>query len=71
MLKEEVKEPVRVNTRLSRDTHDWLERKAYEMGMNKSALINVAVENYRKESEMTRSMPQLMKKLEEYGWKMQ
>ena len=43
--------PVRLNFRVSADTNRWLVRKAYEMGLTKSALINLAVESYRKDVE--------------------
>jgi hypothetical protein len=48
------KEPVRVNIKLSADTNKWVEDYAHEIGLNKSALITVCVENFRKEIEAGR-----------------
>ena len=61
------KAPVRLNTRVSADTNDWLDRKSEEMAISKSALVAIAVENYRKEVETISMLPALMKKLEEMG----
>lgn len=60
-------EPVRVNTRVSRDLNEWLDKRSFETGVSKSSLINIAVENYRKETETISVLPQLLKKLEEMG----
>ena len=59
--------PVRLNTRISADTNEWLDKRAYEMGLTKSALINLAVESYRKETETVKAMPEMLKKLKELG----
>lgn len=67
MTDKKVNAPVRVNTKISADTNKWLDEKAYEMGLTKSALINLAVENYRKESETVQAMPEMLKKLRELG----
>ena len=61
------KPAVRVNTRVSYETNEWLDKKSEEMALSKSALIAIAVENYRKESETVKSLPALLKKLEELG----
>lgn len=58
---------VRINTRVSADTNDWLDRKAEEMALSKSALVSIAVENWKKEIETVQNLPQLLKKLEEMG----
>lgn len=55
--------PVRVGTRISADTNKWLDEKAYQMGLTKAALINIAVENYRKEYEAIRTLPDIVKQL--------
>lgn len=67
---ENVREPVRINARISADTNDWLDRKAYEMGLTKSALVNLACENYRKESEVVKGFPEILKKMEDAGIKL-
>lgn len=59
--------PVRINTRISHDLNEWLDRKSLEMAISKSALVNIAVENYRKEVETVAALPALLKKLEEMG----
>lgn len=67
MAVEKVKPPVRLNTRISADTNEWLDRRAQEMGLTKSAIINISVEAYRKEVETVKSMPEMMRKLKELG----
>jgi len=63
----EQKPAVRLNTRVSHDLNEWLDRKSYEMAISKSALVAIAVENYRKETETVALMPTLLRKLEELG----
>ena len=63
----DLRPPVRLNTRISADTNDWLDRKSREMAISKSALVALAVENYRKEVETVSNLPALLKKLEEMG----
>lgn len=58
---------VRLNTRVSRQTNEWLDQKSAEMAISKSALVAIAVENYRKEVETVNNLPLLLKKLEEMG----
>jgi predicted DNA-binding protein len=64
---ENIKPPVRVNTRIAHQTNEWLDRKALEMALTKSALINIAIENYRKEIETVNALPELLKKMKELG----
>jgi predicted DNA-binding protein len=52
--------PVRVNVRISAEINEWLNEKSYKTGMPKSAIINFAVEQYRKECDVSKSMPQLL-----------
>lgn len=59
----------RVNTKISDNANDWLDRKAEEMALTKSALINIAIENFIKETEVVHGMPKLVKALEEHGIK--
>jgi predicted DNA-binding protein len=61
------KSPVRVNTRISYDTNEWLDKKSEEMALTKSALINMAIENYRKEVEVVNGFPEIINKLREMG----
>jgi predicted DNA-binding protein len=62
-MSEKGRAPVRLNTRISADTNEWLDKRAYEMGLTKSAVINLAVEAYRKEVETVRAMPEVLRKL--------
>lgn len=61
------KKPVRLNTRVSHDLNEWLDRRSEEMAISKSALVAMAVENYRKETETVALMPVLLEKLKEMG----
>lgn len=65
------KEPVRINTRLSYDTNAWLDKKSRELAVSKSALVAMAVENYRKESSTVEMMPLLLEKMKELGVKVE
>lgn len=63
--------PVRLNTRVSYELNEWLEKKSEEMAISKSALVAVAVENYRKENITVEVLPDLLKKLKELGIQIQ
>lgn len=61
-------EMVRVNTRLSADLNDWLDKESENSGLSKSSIIMMAAENYRKEKEVMKGMAdmgQLVAKIEE------
>ena len=47
---------VRVNTRISRKLNEWLNRRSYETGLSKSAMIMLALENYYKQTEAVDQM---------------
>lgn len=61
--------PVRVNTRISAKTNAWLDQKSEEMALSKSALINLALESYRTQTEVIDVMPRIMEELEKQGIK--
>ena len=61
------KMPVRVNTKISDRSNEWLDRKAEEMALSKSALINLAIETYRTQVEVMDVMPQLRERLKQQG----
>lgn len=42
---------VRVNTRISKQANEWLDKRSHQSGIPKSSLILLAVENYIKEQE--------------------
>jgi len=66
-MSEEIKSPVRVGTRVSHSMNEWLDRRSQETAISKSTLINIALENYRKEVEVMDIMPDLKRKLKEQG----
>lgn len=59
--------PFRLNTRVSLKLNDWLDKKSSEMGVSKSALVAMAIENYRMQMETVDVLPNFLKKLEEMG----
>lgn len=61
------KKPMRLNTKVSYELNEWLDKRAEEMGISKSALVAVAVENYRKETETVKVLPELLEKLKALG----
>lgn len=57
---ENIREPKRMNIRLSADLHDWLEKRSLETGIAKSSIVAFAVEDYRKTQEAVKTMPDLV-----------
>lgn len=57
----------RINTRISDRVNEWLDKKAEEMAISKSALVAFAIENYMKEEEVVKGLPQVLKELEKVG----
>lgn len=60
----------RVNTKISDRSNEWLDKKSVEMSVSKSALINIAIEQYRTQTEVLDVLPQLMAELEKQGIKL-
>lgn len=58
---------VRVNTGISKRANEWLNKRSKETGLSKSALINVAIDNYIREVEVVEGLPQILKELEKHG----
>lgn len=54
---------VRLNVRVSPALNAWLDKKSKEMGVSKSSLVAMAIENYRVQLETV----DVIKKLEEIG----
>lgn len=52
----------RLNVRVSKENNDYLEKKSRETGISKSALVQIAVEQYRQQNEAV----QAMNKMEKY-----
>lgn len=63
--------PVRVNTRISDKANEWLDKKSAEMAISKSALINMAIENFIKEMEVVHTLPSLLEELKKLGVKVE
>ena len=52
---------VRLSVRVSKENNDYLEKKSTETGISKSALVQIAVEQYRQQSEAVRAMNSMEK----------
>ena len=61
----DIPEPVRLGTRISAETNEWMDQHSQKIGLTKSAIINIAIEQYRKESETVTHMPKITQLLEE------
>lgn len=49
-------EKVRVNTRISKNLNDWLDKRSKETGYSKSTLVMLALENYYQQIEVVEKM---------------
>lgn len=47
---------IRINTRISKDLNDWLDKQTEETGVPKSTAIYLALENYRREKAVMAGM---------------
>lgn len=59
---------VRVNTRISVDLNDWLDKHSAETALSKSTIIMLATENYRQQKEVVKGMSDMsaiMEKLDD------
>ncbi|CAM4026398.1 hypothetical protein ALCH109712_16975 [Alkalicoccus chagannorensis] len=68
-MTEKEREPVRINVKISADSNDWLEAESRKSALTKSALVNVAIREYIKQSTTVDNMPEMMKmmsQLQEY-----
>lgn len=66
-------EMVRINTRISKDAHDWLEEYSEQSGVPKSTIMFLAIEEYKKQKQvmnMMGGMGELVAKLEELSNKL-
>ena len=67
-MKTEKEALVRVNTRISSDLNDWLDRESAKTGLSKSSIMMIATENYRREKDaflMMADIGQLVDKLDD------
>ena len=59
---------VRVNTRISADLNDWLDRESSRTGLSNSSIMMIVTENYRREKDaflMMADIGQLVDKLDD------
>lgn len=49
-------EMIRLNTRVSKIVNDWLDKRSEETGVPKSTLVFLAVEEYKKNTEVIEMM---------------
>lgn len=62
------REMIRVNTRISKTSNDWLDNYSAETGLPKSTIIMMAIEDFIKEKEVMdrmADMGDIMAKLEQ------
>lgn len=50
---------VRIGSRISASANAWLDKRSKETGLNKSTLINVAIDNYIQQTEVVANMSEL------------
>lgn len=60
-------EPVRINTRISSKANDFLDKRSEETSLSKSAIVNIAIENYMREQQIVNTMPEIMAELKKIG----
>jgi len=54
---------VRINTRISSALNDWLDSTSLETGLSKSAIVMMAVEQYKMQSQALTTMDEVLKRL--------
>jgi predicted DNA-binding protein len=54
-----VAEMIRLNTRVSKPTNEWLDMHSAETGLPKSTIIFLALENYKREKEVMGAMGEM------------
>lgn len=54
---------VRVNTNITEEINEWLNERAKKTGYSKSTLIHLALDQYRKQTEVFNELPNLTKLL--------
>lgn len=62
------REMIRVNTRISKTSNEWLDNYSAETGLPKSTIIMLAIENFIKEKEVMdrmADMGDIVKKLDD------
>lgn len=67
MEKPEIRDPFRLNVKVSAEINDWLDAESKKAGVPKSSLVYFAVERYVHEQTAIKSMaglPEIMAKLD-------
>lgn len=67
IMAEEENQLVRLNVRVSKENNDYLEKKSRETGISKSALVQIAVEQYRQQAEAVTAMNNMEVLFEQLG----
>ena len=52
---------VRLNVRVSKENNEYLDKKSMQTGISKSALVQIAVEQYRQQAEAVNAMNNMEK----------
>lgn len=68
------REMIRVNTRISKTSNDWLNDYSAETGLPKSTIIMLAIENFIKEKEVMdrmADMGDIVKKLDDLQYEVE
>lgn len=52
---------VRLNVRVSKENNEYLDKKSMQTGISKSALVQIAVEQYRQQAEAVTAMNNMEK----------
>lgn len=63
----DVREPFRINVRVSADLNDWLDKESKETGISKTSIVAFATEQYRQQKNTTVSMPEMIELIKKQG----
>jgi predicted DNA-binding protein len=58
---------VRLSVRVSKENNDYLDKKSMQTGISKSALVQIAVEQYRQQAEAVSAMNNMEVLFEQLG----
>lgn len=63
----DVREPFRINVRVSAELNDWLDKESKETGISKTSIVAFATEQYRQQKNTTVSMPEMIELIKKQG----
>lgn len=63
----DVREPFRINVRVSADLNDWLDKESKETGISKTSIVAFATEQYRQQKNTTVSIPEMIELIKKQG----